>query len=132
MGRTTTSSSILGLLSVTIQLFGSYITAIPVATRIGATTLSTGPAWSAVINDTLGYGCYSLVTSPGQIVKFSVGAAASLGPTVLGVLTLNTGENEPKTAVLDPKTSYAYFGTNTSPGIVVKVDTTPTIPTRGK
>ncbi|MFC1506506.1 hypothetical protein ACFLQ6_05475, partial [Thermoproteota archaeon] len=41
-----------------------------------------------------------------------------------GSLTLNTGENDLWSAVIDSANGYAYFGTDTGPGIVVKVNLT--------
>jgi len=41
--------------------------------------------------------------------------------TRVGALTLNTGENTLYSAVIDTANGYAYFGTETAPGIVVKV-----------
>jgi hypothetical protein len=41
--------------------------------------------------------------------------------TRVGALTLNSGENNLRSAVIDPAGDYAYFGTLTSPGVVVKV-----------
>jgi len=43
--------------------------------------------------------------------------------TRVGALTLNTGENTLYSAVIDTANGYAYFGTETAPGIVVKVET---------
>src|SRR5260370_777120 len=39
----------------------------------------------------------------------------------VGALTLNSGENNPQCAVIDPVGGFAYFGLQTSPGTVVKV-----------
>jgi len=39
-----------------------------------------------------------------------------------GAITLNTGENYLWSAVVDQPNGYAYFGTDTSPGMVVKVN----------
>src|SRR5260370_1454327 len=39
----------------------------------------------------------------------------------VGSLTLNSGEGGGCAAVIDPAGGFAYFGTTTSPGIVVKV-----------
>src|SRR5712692_9531279 len=39
----------------------------------------------------------------------------------VGVLTLNTGENNAASAVIDVAAGFAYFGTSTSPGVIVKV-----------
>jgi hypothetical protein len=41
--------------------------------------------------------------------------------TRVGALTLNTGEDELESAVIDPAAGFAYFGTRTSPGQVVQV-----------
>src|SRR2546428_12102006 len=39
----------------------------------------------------------------------------------VGALTLNAGENYLASAVIDSAAGFAYFGTQTDPGIVVKV-----------
>ncbi len=39
----------------------------------------------------------------------------------VGALTLNSGENLVRCAVIDPAGGFAYFGTLTNPGTVVKV-----------
>src|SRR5438874_1823330 len=41
--------------------------------------------------------------------------------TRVDALTLNSGENGLSSAVIDRAAGFAYFGTDTSPGIVVKV-----------
>src|SRR3989441_319673 len=41
--------------------------------------------------------------------------------TQVGALTLNTGESGLASAVIDSPNGFAYFGTTTSPGLVVKV-----------
>src|SRR3989442_14800907 len=41
--------------------------------------------------------------------------------TRVGSLTFNSGENGLSSAVLDRAAGFAYFGTDTSPGVVVKV-----------
>jgi PKD repeat protein/predicted RNA-binding protein with TRAM domain len=56
----------------------------------------------------------------------SVGLIPTTVPTVradtrVGALTLNTGENVLSSAVIDSGGGFAYFGTETSPGRVVKV-----------
>jgi hypothetical protein len=40
--------------------------------------------------------------------------------TVVGNFTANAGEDQFRSAVTDG--TYAYFGTNTNPGVVVKID----------
>jgi hypothetical protein len=51
----------------------------------------------------------------------TLGTVVSNGFTQVGSLTLNTGESALRSAVIDPASGYAYFGTNTAPGVVVKV-----------
>src|SRR5438093_5367812 len=52
----------------------------------------------------------------------SVTHTVTVGPTSrVGTLTLNLGENYLESAVIDPAAGFAYFGTYTSPGIIVKV-----------
>src|SRR2546428_349435 len=54
-----------------------------------------------------------------------VAVSALIPPTAaftrVGALTLNTGENDVTSAVLDVARGFAYFATDTTPGIVVKV-----------
>jgi len=56
--------------------------------------------------------------------RLRFGVAANSADTELlekAALTLNSGENQFTSAVIDTANGYAYFGTRTSPGIVVKV-----------
>src|SRR3989442_2795988 len=62
----------------------------------------------------------------GLVLVFSMVAVSALIPSVtaftrVGALTLNAGENHLRSAVVDAAGGYAYVGTETSPGIVVKV-----------
>src|SRR5712692_5836874 len=41
--------------------------------------------------------------------------------TRVGALTLNPGEDNISAAIIDPAAGFAYFATDTSPGVVVKV-----------
>ena len=38
------------------------------------------------------------------------------------MITLDSGENNLTSAVIDTAAGYAYFGTSTSPGIIIKID----------
>src|SRR5678815_2714290 len=49
----------------------------------------------------------------------------------VGNLTLNTGEDRLISAVISPSGDYAYFGTQTSPGIIVKVAQTTSFTSTG-
>jgi hypothetical protein len=53
---------------------------------------------------------------PGRVAKVRLSDF-----TRVGALTLNAGENDLVSAVIDPTGGFAYFGTNDSPGRVVKV-----------
>jgi len=53
-------------------------------------------------------------------VKVELGSGSN-PPSRVGTVTLNSGENDLESAVIDPSAGYAYFGTSTSPGRVVKV-----------
>src|SRR2546422_8125575 len=62
----------------------------------------------------------------GLVLVFSTVAVSALIPSVtaftrVDALTLNAGENHLRSAVVDSAGGYAYVGTETSPGIVVKV-----------
>ena len=63
------------------------------------------------------------------MVKVQLGAGNAL-PTRVGALTLLAGESFLKSAILDNINEYVYFGTETAPGIVVKVDISGALPTR--
>ena len=92
-------------------------------TRVGAVTLNTGEdaVSAAVIDEGAGYAYFGTYTSPARVVKVALGAGAN-PPTRVGALTLNTGEDYVAgAAVIDTTPGYAYFGTYTSPGRVVKV-----------
>jgi hypothetical protein len=58
-------------------------------------------------------------------VKVDLGSGSDPPTRVGGVVTLNMGEGVLTTAVIDPDNYYAYFGTNTTPGVVVKVSVPP-------
>jgi len=60
------------------------------------------------------------------LLLLSIIAVSALTPPTaafsrVGALILHTGENDVTSAVLDVAGGYAYFGTATSPGIVVKI-----------
>jgi len=93
--------------------------------RVGAVTLDTGEnnLRSAVIDAASGYayfGTTSSLESPGRVAKVALGAGSD-PPTRIGALTLETGENNLHSAVIDAASGYAYFGISASPGRVVKV-----------
>jgi hypothetical protein len=99
--------------------------------RVGAVNLEPGTPYtytigSAVIDPANGYayfGTYDLVSAlvPAKVYKVALGAG-SAAPTLVGALTLNPGERELSTAVIDPANGYAYFGTDhTYPGKIYQV-----------
>lgn len=93
-------------------------------TRVGAVLLPPGTSalYSAVINTATGHAYFGTNTAPGQIVKISLGTGNAL-PTYIGILFLpsGVGENNLVSAVLDANAGFAYFGTGTTPGRVIKV-----------
>src|SRR3989442_10586886 len=60
---------------------------------------------------------------PPSISRFSSSTPTTVSPALsrVGALTFNNGENLLTSSVVDPVHGFAYFGTDTSPGIVVKV-----------
>lgn len=77
---------------------------------------------SAVIDPAGRYAYFGTSTSPGQIVKVDVQTWQRVG-----AITLAQGEGDDIesflfSAVMDPAGHYAYFGTGTYPGKVIKVD----------
>ena len=72
---------------------------------------------SAVINSTEGYAWFGTkFNNPAEIFTIRLADFA-----MVNSLTMNTGESNLGPAVIDPAGAYAYFGTATSPGIVLKV-----------
>ena len=98
--------------------------------RVGSVTLEPGENLlrCAVVNLNWVSGFYAYFgtyTSPGRVVKVALGDGDA-PPTRVNALTLNSGENNLCCAVADTD-SYAvhgYFGTDTAPGSVVKVELT--------
>jgi sugar lactone lactonase YvrE len=95
---------------------------------VGTTPLKTGEynLSCAVINTSAGYAYFGTSTNPGIVVKVALGAGNAPpkrvgGTDDVGATPLKTGENDLSCAAIDSVAGYAYFGTNTSPGIVVKV-----------
>lgn len=78
---------------------------------------------SAVIDTAAGYayfGTYDAVTIPARVYKVALGGSGP--PALVGSLTLGAGERELSTAVIEPGSGYAYFGTDhTYPGKVYQV-----------
>ena len=56
---------------------------------------------SAVIDTLNGYAYFGTETTPGKVIKVSLGSGSAL-PTRIGTLTLDTRENDLYTAVIDP------------------------------
>ena len=108
-------------------------------TRVGAVTLDPVTPYnigSAVIDPANGYayfGTYDVAASrvPAKVFKVAPGAG-NAAPTLVGALTLNAGERELSTAVIDPASGYAYFGTDhTYPAKIfqIKLGTGAALPT---
>jgi hypothetical protein len=99
-------------------------------TRVGNLTLNPGennlrsavidPGFTSEHEEKYSVGYFGTGTSPGRVVEVYLNTF-----TRVGNLTLNTGENNLYSAVIDTVRGYAYFGTDASPGIVVKVDLSP-------
>ncbi len=93
-------------------------------TRVGAVTLEDGENQlaSAVIDVVGGYAYFGTGVSgvPGRVVKVALGAGANL-PMRVGAVTLEDGESQLNSAVIDVPNGYSYFGTFTEPGRIVKV-----------
>lgn len=91
--------------------------------RVGALTLNSGEdtiMGAAVVDTPNGYAYFGTGTSPGRIVKVSLGTGAN-PPVRIAASTLNTGEDSPYVAVIDTTNNYAYFATLTYSGIIVKI-----------
>jgi hypothetical protein len=89
-------------------------------TRIGAVQLDGATPYSigsAVLDVGNGYGyfgTYDVPLVPAKVFKVSLGAGAA-APTLVGSVTLSAGppaERELSTAVIDPASGYAFFGTD--------------------
>ncbi len=92
--------------------------------RMGAVTLESTEAFlrSAVIDPAAGHAYFGTGAFgvPGRVIKVALGEGPE-PPERIGALTLENGEEQLQSAVIDPEGGHAYFGTNTSPGRVVKV-----------
>jgi len=102
-------------------------------TRVGAVTLNAGEDWlvSAVIDPASSHAYFGIsnifVEEPGRVVKVALGAGSD-PPTRVGAVTLESGERYLRSAVIDPASGHAWFGTGSAPfgtetshGRVVKV-----------
>ncbi|MDX2177510.1 MAG: hypothetical protein SF028_13680 [Candidatus Sumerlaeia bacterium] len=93
-------------------------------TRVAAVTLHRVQSFpnSAVVDPATRHAFLGTNTSPGQIVKVSLGNGSS-PPENVGSLILDAGlsEIDLTTGVIDPANGYAYFGTDTTRGRVIKV-----------
>jgi hypothetical protein len=77
---------------------------------------------SAVIDTVNGFAYFGSYTLPGKIVKVDLGYGDPFSTfTQVGTLTLEAGENYLTSAVIDAASGFAYFGTSTPPGRVVKI-----------
>jgi hypothetical protein len=80
----------------------------------GATPYSIGSAVLDVGNGYGYFGTYDVSLVPAKVFKVSLGAGAA-APTLIGSVTLSAGppaERELSTAVIDPASGYAFFGTD--------------------
>ena len=77
---------------------------------------------TAVIDPDNGYAYFGTDTSPGRVVRVALGEGDE-PPSRDGAVTFPEGENEDylRSSVIDTENGYAYFGTDTFPGRVVKV-----------
>ena len=81
---------------------------------------------SAVINPASGHAYFGSLSLPGRVVKVGIGGPEKT-PIRLGACSLpweglwDTSYGELRSAVADPQTGYAWFGSGTEPGGVVKV-----------
>ncbi|MBI1785203.1 PD40 domain-containing protein, partial [Candidatus Sumerlaeota bacterium] len=95
--------------------------------RVGAVGLNSGEnvLTSAVIDPAAGYAYFGTYNTSapanvaGAVVKIALNGAGL--PTRVAALTLNSWEYSLTSAVLDTASGYAYFGTRTDPGYVIKV-----------
>ncbi len=121
---------ILLLLALTVILIPSPLTSIPPArafSRVNGLSLSPGEngLHVALIDPSGGYAYFGIegfgingnfYPSNSEVVKVRLSNF-----TRVGNLTLNSGEDDLQSAVIDPSGGYAYFGTATNPALVVKV-----------
>ena len=100
-------------------------------TRVGAIDLESGENQlkAAVIDPDGTYAYFGTDnTAPARVIKVRLAGATCAGGVACGGmgrvegLTLNSGEIRLRSAVIDPDGTHAYFGTDTSPGRVVKVE----------
>jgi len=122
-----TNMALLGCNSTTpatvVQVDMGSITTPP--TRIGAVQLNAGEGPLTVgvfdsVNNVALFGTDNMST-PATVVKVAFGTGGA-GPTRVGAVTLNAGETRLYSAVIDPSSGQALFGTFTSPGVVVKIN----------
>lgn len=92
--------------------------------RVGAVTLAEAEQrlWSAVIDVEAGYALFGSVSDLGPcfVVKVALGEGDE-PPRRVGSVALETAERTPQSAVYDPGTGHAYFGTTWAPARVVKI-----------
>ncbi len=90
--------------------------------RIGAAELENdAPLTCGVIDPSAGFAYFGTSPLPGLAKVVKVALNGTDAPVRVGVLTLNSGEGPLGCAVIDPAGGYAYFGTNSSPGYVIKI-----------
>jgi predicted RNA-binding protein with TRAM domain len=111
-------------------------------TRVGTLTLGAGEdhLWCGVIDQAAGFAYFG--TASGMVIKVRLSDLTKAGTLTLdpgenrlwsavkvrladfsrgGAITLGTGQDYLECAVIDPTGGFAYFGTYTSPGIIVRV-----------
>jgi len=81
---------------------------------------------SAAIDTVNGYAYFGANTVPGAVavIKVALGALDD-PPAKVDSVSLNGGEDNLMSSVIDPVNGYAYFGTNSSPGDVIKISIAP-------
>ena len=108
-----------------LQFAGSMAQPIPAVGHVEAASVSLTPVTTHV--DLLWTGAAGDFTNPAAGDLGAAAPAASLGPLVesplvrVDGLTLEPGEDKAWSAVIDSAAGFAYFGMDTTPGIVVKV-----------
>ncbi len=92
--------------------------------RVGAVTLPSGESnlWCGVIDSSDGYAYFGTNTSYARVIKIQLGDGDN-PPQRIGHVELSNADNERylRCGVINPLDGYALFGTDTSPGCIVKI-----------
>ncbi|MFC1598562.1 hypothetical protein ACFL2U_00925 [Patescibacteria group bacterium] len=92
-------------------------------TRVGSINISTDSLGGAVYDPVNQFAYYGTTASPAEIIKVNLNdGGAPLGMSLVGSIPLIGTENNVQGGVIDVANQYAYFGTNTNPVLVVKVN----------